>query len=277
MKNDYTIHEISSLYGIGPDSLRYYERLGLIHPRRAPNGYRLYNLRDIYRLTIIRDLRQLGFSMERIGEYLAGMRLDNTLALLKEEQALILQKQRELRAAERAIRERLQSLRAFATTAEDGIALKQIPDRPCVRLNTDISRDEEMDFAVKRLHRRHADTIRDLGGQKIGASMQVSDIHEGIYGLFRSVFFLLDAKAVHFDFLLPGGQYARLLYRGSYKQSPKRTCELLDWVKQNGYAASGDVLELYHIDNRFTLSEEEFLTELQVRLEPHAEKKAPLV
>ena len=32
---------------------------------------------------------------------------------------------------------------------------------------TDIARDEEMDFAIKRLHRRHEDTIRDLSGYEV--------------------------------------------------------------------------------------------------------------
>ena len=30
MKDSYTIHEIAALYGVGPDALRYYEKLGLI-------------------------------------------------------------------------------------------------------------------------------------------------------------------------------------------------------------------------------------------------------
>ena len=55
MKDSYTIHEIAALYGVGPDALRYYEKLGLIRPRRAENGYRIYDLNDIYRLTILRD------------------------------------------------------------------------------------------------------------------------------------------------------------------------------------------------------------------------------
>ena len=38
MKDSYTIHEIAALYGVGPDALRYYEKLGLIKPRRAQNG-----------------------------------------------------------------------------------------------------------------------------------------------------------------------------------------------------------------------------------------------
>ena len=66
MKDYYKIGEISRLYGIGTDSLRYYEELGILKPRRDQNGYRLYSLKDIYKLNVIRDLRLLDFSMEQI-------------------------------------------------------------------------------------------------------------------------------------------------------------------------------------------------------------------
>ena len=47
MKDYYKINEISKLYGIGVDSLRYYEKLGILRPRRDTNGYRLYDLKDM--------------------------------------------------------------------------------------------------------------------------------------------------------------------------------------------------------------------------------------
>ena len=70
MKQFFKINEISKLYNIGPDSLRYYEKLGLLAPKRGKNNYRLYTLDDLWRLNIIRDLRRLGFPMEKIREYL---------------------------------------------------------------------------------------------------------------------------------------------------------------------------------------------------------------
>ncbi len=266
MKNDYTIHEIAKLYAISTDALRYYERLGLITPRRGENGYRLYSLRDIYRLTIIRDLRQLGFSMESIREYLEDLSLDNTLALLRDEEKLIEARQRELRLARRAIRRRMRFLSGCAKTQTDELIVRRLPQRPCVRFNADIRRDEEVDLAVKKLHNRHADTIRDLGGQAIGASMRREDIDGGIYGLYHAVFFLLEDGDKAPDFWLPGGDYACLLYRGGYRQLAPRVRQLLDGAMSAGRAPVEDVLELYHIDNRHTLREYEFLTELQVRL-----------
>ena len=38
MKQYYTIGEISKIYQIGTDSLRYYEKLGILSPRRGANG-----------------------------------------------------------------------------------------------------------------------------------------------------------------------------------------------------------------------------------------------
>lgn len=89
MKNYYKISEISKLYDIGVDSLRYYERLGILTPRRDANGYRLYNLTDLYKLNIIHDLRSLDFSMKQIKDYLDKQSLENTLALLNQEQEII--------------------------------------------------------------------------------------------------------------------------------------------------------------------------------------------
>ena len=61
MKQYYTIGEISKIYQIGTDSLRYYEKLGILSPRRGANGYRIYGLDDLWKLNVIRDLRRLDF------------------------------------------------------------------------------------------------------------------------------------------------------------------------------------------------------------------------
>ena len=65
MKHYYRIGEIVELYGVGPDSLRYYEKLGILKPHRGENNYRMYHIHDLWRLNVIRDLRELGFPWPR--------------------------------------------------------------------------------------------------------------------------------------------------------------------------------------------------------------------
>lgn len=40
MEKYFKIKEISTLFNIGIDSLRYYEKIGLIKPKRGKNNYR---------------------------------------------------------------------------------------------------------------------------------------------------------------------------------------------------------------------------------------------
>lgn len=85
MKEYYKIGEISKLYSIGTDSLRYYEEIGILKPKRDDNGYRMYSINDIRTLNILRELRSIGFSMAEIKEHLADFNLKKTLAMFQKE------------------------------------------------------------------------------------------------------------------------------------------------------------------------------------------------
>ncbi|MGH7566904.1 MAG: MerR family DNA-binding protein [Gemmatimonadota bacterium] len=63
--------------GIGPETVRYYERIGLLEePRRTPAGYRLYEEADLSRLRFIQRAKELGFSLDDIRDLIA-LRLDH--------------------------------------------------------------------------------------------------------------------------------------------------------------------------------------------------------
>lgn len=58
--------------GIGPETIRFYERRGLI-PKvpRSSGGYRCFDQHAVDRLVFIRRAKELGFSLPEIGELLA--------------------------------------------------------------------------------------------------------------------------------------------------------------------------------------------------------------
>lgn len=267
MKNYYKINEISKLYGIGVDSLRYYERLGILRPRRDANGYRLYSLKEMYKLNIIRDLRRLDFPMAQIKEYLTGQSVANTLALLRREERLLGERLRELRTREGLIKERIAVLENAQAIKTGLFAVKSLPERYCVRLSERITRDEEMDFAVKRLHRQHEEKIRDFGNQVIGAFPSMAQLRRGVANVYDAVFFILEERTADHDFILPAGEYLSCFYAGGYGQNAQRMEELLAYAELEGLRPLGEPFELYEIDNRDTVREEEFLTEIQLRFD----------
>ncbi len=218
-------------------------------------------------MNIIRDLRKLDFSMKRIKEYLDHQCFDNTLALLHEEQGFIEEQIKILRERKRIIRDRITGLKAASQIRTGVFEVRTLPDRPCVRLNEYITRDEEMDFIIKKIHRKHENKILNFGNQPIGASVSVEDVKKGLRNVYRSVFFILGQNAKSCDFILPEGQYISYYYRGDYDQNLERLREALSYAEQIGCRILGDPFEIYEIDNRDTMKAEEFLTEIQIRIE----------
>jgi len=66
-----TISRLAERAGVGIDTVRYYERAGLLPapPRRA-SGYRDYPADAVRRLRFIRRAKELGFTLTEIGELL---------------------------------------------------------------------------------------------------------------------------------------------------------------------------------------------------------------
>jgi len=68
-----SIGELATRAGVTPETVRYYEREGVIPPaaRGGAGQYRLYGLTDVERLRFVRRARDLGFSLEEVRELLA--------------------------------------------------------------------------------------------------------------------------------------------------------------------------------------------------------------
>ena len=65
-----TITEVSKKYDITPDTLRYYERIGLIKDvPRTKSGLRNYNEKSCRRIEFIKCMRNAGVEIEMLLEY----------------------------------------------------------------------------------------------------------------------------------------------------------------------------------------------------------------
>ena len=87
------IAEVSERYAISTDTLRYYERIGLIQPvNRNESGIRDYNELDLRRVEFIKCMRSAGLPVEVLIEYVGLVQQgDGTIQTRKE----ILKEQRE--------------------------------------------------------------------------------------------------------------------------------------------------------------------------------------
>ena len=72
----YIISVAAELAGVHPQTLRIYERKGLIEPYRTPGGTRRYSDEDLGRLGLIQELTSAGVNLEGVRRIL-DLQLDN--------------------------------------------------------------------------------------------------------------------------------------------------------------------------------------------------------
>ena len=187
-KEYYKIGEIANLYGIGTDSLRYYEEIGILKPKRDDNGYRMYNIGDIRTLNILRELRSIGFSMGEIKDHLADFNLQKTLDLFQAEIEAIDKKTAELTALRKQLANRITEIEAHRkasspVNAQSDIQpeIRHFPMRKILRLSENVYRDEDLDFIIKKLQKEYENQLYIIGNGDIGSTIPLEEIQAGHY------------------------------------------------------------------------------------------------
>ena len=92
-----TIAEVARKYSMTADTLRYYERIGLIPPvRRTPSGLRDYDEDDLRWVEFIKCMRNAGVTIETLVEYVTLFRQGtDTIAARK---ALLVEQRQQIQA-----------------------------------------------------------------------------------------------------------------------------------------------------------------------------------
>ena len=58
------IGEVAKMAELPIKTIRYYEEIGFIKPKRSDNGYRSFRVSDVHKLAFLGRARSLGFSIE---------------------------------------------------------------------------------------------------------------------------------------------------------------------------------------------------------------------
>lgn len=258
------IGEISKLFQIGVDSIRYYEKVGLLHPvRNDENNYRLYTLDDIRTMNTIRELLDIGFSTDEILDFEKDRNLSHVTSMLKKESDVIDEKIRHLMDIKANINSRLRSINESLHMDTSGkIKLLDLAARDCLMITDESMPDNEINYRLAEFTSSSDQKVTTIGA----CDCYILDTTVDCYDDYptKAVFFYSNYLKYKSNFTLPEGLYLSLTYRGEFKQTKKYYPQLLEYCDKNGLKPSGDLMEFCHIDRYETSELSEYLTEMQL-------------
>lgn len=107
------IKDVTEHTGLSADTLRYYEKEGLIKPQRSANGYRQYDDNIVLQLNMIQRAKNLGFSLKEIQE-LTSLLFSNKLTQQEMAKKLIVKRD--------DIQQKIAELEAIRNEIDDALA-----------------------------------------------------------------------------------------------------------------------------------------------------------
>ncbi|WP_375280880.1 Cu(I)-responsive transcriptional regulator [Pseudooctadecabacter sp.] len=124
------IGEVAKRSGLPPKTIRYYEDIELIRPKRHDNGYRVFRETDLYKLAFLGRARTLGFSIE-------DCRI--LLSLYEDETRESAQVKALAQDHLTAINDKISQLRAMRETLQELVQSCHGDDRPDCPILSDLS------------------------------------------------------------------------------------------------------------------------------------------
>lgn len=120
------IGDVAQLFNISSDTLRYYEKEGILSPKKDSNGYRKYGMDDIIRLLDIMFYRGLDIAVKDIAAITTSMNMGEIIQVMTDNEKIIADKLKKLQV----LQGKLQLAKERFRTAEQRLGLCQIVAPP---------------------------------------------------------------------------------------------------------------------------------------------------
>lgn len=106
MKLSYRVGELAKYFGVSTDTLRLYDKMGIISPRRdAENGYRYYSRADLICMAYVLHLREANLSLDEIRLMLNDSSVEKSEAIMQMQESLLDEKIEELMCLKSIVRD----------------------------------------------------------------------------------------------------------------------------------------------------------------------------
>ncbi len=275
MKKDLlSITELAKLRRVTSETLRYYDRIGLMKPvyTDPATNYRYYSIRQYERLGTIKELRQLGMSIESILDYFHDRNVKKSTEILMHHYYLLQEEIRKKMLLSKILSRKLLFLKELAEPPVSDVVFEcHFPKRYMITFGEEAGGPREHAYAFTKLEWYLNETAPILASDRVGvyASERLLEKSEDYIPAVPMLFVEDSDIESEYKQEIPHGQYICMYYHdGSLEQYPPSFELIKDYLRVHDYAVNGKIFQIYKIDVTLTSDPKETLMEIQVPVRP---------
>lgn len=269
-----SVGDVSEICHLSRRTLRHYDNIGLLKPEKVDGetGYRYYGRAQIFYVSVIQDLKSLGFSLPEIKEALLPENLEKLKNLYRKKHLEVQTQIKTLSQIEERLHfrldliERIQFLEQNLSDFPDlHVELKTLPERQIVFTRYKSSLDfEGLALRIQELY----SLIEKYQLNAFGPYMLIfhNDYQDSHPDPLEMAIALKekDPRELPCTRPLPSGLYACTVFFGPHEKTFPAYEKLLSWLHIHHYKITGPAIKIYTKSLAFTDNTEKLLCEIQI-------------
>lgn len=260
METYFSIGEISKLTNVPIQTLRYYDKMGLLKPSyiNKQNNYRYYSVNQFIKIDLLKQCKLIGLSLKEIEELLKDeISVDSMMVLIDKQRKILNAKIAELENVKSYINFLDYRLKETKQIEENKIFVKYNDERIVKKNVCILNNQEDIELNLRKFL---LDSEKDnwmLNSELVfEASLDMLKIKNKIVYTAIMLYNHKNIKKSTENVVLSKGKYLTMYYDDSYKNNFKYYKMMLDYIKKNNIETLSNFNE-FSILSRISSNEEE--------------------
>lgn len=248
MKEYLNVSEIGRLFGLGVQTIHYYDKIGIFKPvyRDERTGYRKYKFDQLYQLASIRYMRKMGYSIDDVRSFQNSRHPETTIRLLRERSEALQAQWKELMRIDSAILRKIKYIEdQMANMDPDSITICEFPERRFIPIGT-----EEEIYMEESFYFYPTIAFYEENLKYFGALVEDMPKEEEVAEMFTSS--------------IPAGRYLVGYHKGPYETIQQSMKKMKDTYPDYNYSP---LIASFNIIDQFVEQDSRnYITQIQMRI-----------
>ncbi|MBU3093701.1 MerR family transcriptional regulator [Clostridium sp. CM028] len=268
MGTNFSIGEMSKLQNISVQTLRYYDKIGLLKPSYIDekSRYRYYSAKHFVILNSIKQCKAMGLSLDEIKELIENYTsFDSILNIISKQKEMIDTKIKDLNAVKNNISFLEKRIKNSLKEGINDVFIKYNKERKFKKYNNTKRYTEEFEINLSEIlvsmEQKYSSSIKELA-----FAVSYEDIKKYNELIYNNMLINGFECVTNDDNLitLPKGEYITLNFDDDYNDTSKYYKSLIEYIDRNNIEVSGDFYEIYIMTRVGNDGEERSLGQIQI-------------
>lgn len=264
-----SISQLAKLRKLTPETLRHYDRIGLIKPEYVDpvTKYRYYSIRQYEKIGTIKELRQLGMSLDMISGYFENRNFKKSSEILNQYADNLLFEINEQYALYQTLKKKIAFIDSLNNLPEMNVVREvNLPERYVVTFGEKAGGSKEHALIIAQLESHLNEIAPILASDRVGVYAEDTILKcSEDYIPSVPMLFVDDDLQSDYKQKIPAGRYLSLFYSNGHLERYHKSFEIAKkYLKEHHLKIDGNILQIYKIDVTLTSYAEETVLELQI-------------